>query len=62
MDDLSCGAYCAELLTTQDDYDEYDEVNFYHSTPVDEYGEMWWGSDENDSNDDVSEPDCVEQS
>ena len=57
MDDLLIGAYCSELLTAQDDFDEYDEVNFDHSTHVDEYCEMWWDSDENESDDDVSEPD-----
>ena len=64
MDDSSIGAYCAELLTPQDVFDEYDEVNFDHSTHVDVYGEMWWDSDKNDSDDDVSEPnpDLVHQS
>ena len=57
---MSIGAYCAELLTLPDDYDEcdVDEVHF----DVDEYGEMYWdeNEDENDSDDSVSsseEPD-----
>ena len=46
MDEFSIGAFCAELLTPQDDYDEYDEEDevYFDMTPVDEYGEMYWDS------------------